>query len=173
MTIAVCALLALVIVRIRVPHLRRPDRRGIGPGFDRRVAGLLRIGLSGGLPPVSALEAAAAELLGDERAELERIVRTVRIDGATAGLLSAGGPLAGMLRRLAAAHAAGAPMAETLAVHAAEARVRERARLLQRSRTLPVRLVVPLTLLLLPGFVALVPGPSVVEQIRSLSGALP
>lgn len=173
MTILASALLAGALLRLRAPRLRRRGPAGIGPGFDRRVAGLVRIGLSAGLPPASALEMAGAELDGDERVELERIVRSLRVEGVTAGLLSAGGPLADLLRRLAAAHAAGSPLAETLAAHAAEARVRERARLLQRSRTLPVRLVVPLTLLLLPGFVALVPGPSIVEQLRSLSGALP
>jgi hypothetical protein len=44
----------------------------------------------------------------------------------------------------------------------------ERARVLERIRTLPVRLIIPLALLLLPGFVLVVVAPGVVETLGGL-----
>jgi hypothetical protein len=48
----------------------------------------------------------------------------------------------------------------------------EKARRVARSRSLPVRLMIPLTLLLLPGLVLLLYAPSMFRLFEELSGPL-
>jgi hypothetical protein len=48
----------------------------------------------------------------------------------------------------------------------------EKARRVARSRSLPVRLMIPLTLLLLPGLVLLLYAPSVLRLFEELSGPI-
>jgi hypothetical protein len=50
---------------------------------------------------------------------------------------------------------------------------RERAKRLAKARSLPVRLMIPLTLLVLPGLVLLLYAPSLVQLFDDLTGAWP
>jgi hypothetical protein len=48
----------------------------------------------------------------------------------------------------------------------------ERSRRLERARSLPVRLIIPITLLVLPGMVLLLYAPSLLRLFADLSGPL-
>ena len=48
----------------------------------------------------------------------------------------------------------------------------EKARRIARARSLPVKLMIPVTLLMLPGLVLLLYGPSLLSMFSELTGAL-
>jgi tight adherence protein B len=88
--------------------------------------------------------------------------------------LAEAGPLTRpLLSRLALATASGAPIAEAVADHLVELRHVRRTQALERVRRLPVTLMIPLGLLILPGFVVLFVGPIVFRSLGDLLGALP
>jgi Flp pilus assembly protein TadB len=130
------------------------------------------IGLSGGLPPAQALAAAAGEVDhsvgGQVRAVLRRAART----GLAAALAEGEGPAGELFRRLAGAQASGAPTAAAVLGFVDARRAERRSRMLTRIRSLPVTLSIPVALLLLPGFVLTVVGPTVVERAGDLYGPL-
>jgi hypothetical protein len=64
-------------------------------------------------------------------------------------------------------------MAEAVADHLVEIRQERRTDALERVRRLPVTLMIPLGLLILPGFVVLFVGPIVFRSLGSMVGALP
>lgn len=132
------------------------------------LADLVALGLTAGLPPRAALEAASgwvARELGDE-------VRTLLADadrrGVAAALADADGHAARLYRLLARAVVSGAPAADAVESYAAERRHAEHAARLADARKLPVRLLLPLALLILPGFVVLAVGPAVIDALERL-----
>lgn len=148
-----------------------PVRRGARgrPGSDLAdLTRLLAIAAAAGLPLGAALEAAERELEGPLAGATGDVVRAARTRGLTAALLAAPalGPLGPALAR---AHAAGAPLAQTLEAHLAAHRTERTAVALERARTAPVRIMVPLALLLLPGFTALVVGPTLLDHLLDVT----
>jgi hypothetical protein len=95
-------------------------------------------------------------------------MRSARVDGTAVTFASATGPLARLLALAARAVSTGAPLAAAIAAFADEARNAERARAVADARRLAVRLLFPLALLILPGFVVLVAGPVVLESLARL-----
>lgn len=135
------------------------------PSTELDVVRLLTVAVAAGLPLPAALAEVAAALHGPLRDEVERVLRDARLEGLTTTLARAPGRLGPLARHLASAHAAGSPILGTLAAHAASVRERDRGKRLRAARLLPVKLVIPLTLLLLPGFAALVLGPPILEEV--------
>src|SRR5690606_16180536 len=99
------------------------------------------------------------EVTGEVGAAVRRVVRSARTDGWGPALIAAT-ELGSLAPALARAHTSGAPLAQTLEAHLTAHTAERVAAALERARTAPVRLMVPLALLLLPGFTALVVGPT-------------
>lgn len=128
------------------------------------VAGLVSVGLHAGLSLRGAL-ATAADTLGPSAQPIRRVLREGALTGTGHALAAATGPLAGLLRRLAEAERTGAPVLATIGAFEREHEAQARARMVERARKLPIRLTVPLTLLVLPGSVLALLGPTVLELL--------
>ncbi|GIU91176.1 MAG: hypothetical protein KatS3mg011_0082 [Acidimicrobiia bacterium] len=130
------------------------------------TARLLSLGLTAGLPLASALHRTTEETgVGRELAALTRRATAV---GLAQALVETEGELAGLARLLARAQLSGAPLTEAVGAFIRARTLESRTERLRRIRTLPVTLLVPLSLMLLPGFVVLVMGPVVATQISEL-----
>lgn len=142
---------------------------------DVSIAGrIVLVGLTGGLPLPASLEGAAAEVGPLVAAELNGVLRAARREGMAAALAASSGPLTRPLfSRLALAQASGAPMVDGVAAFLSEVRSIRRAEALESARRLPVTLMIPLGLLILPGFVVLFVGPIVLTSMRELFVSLP
>lgn len=151
--------------------LRRPsDGR---PAVDMQaIAGALVVGAAAGLSLQGSLETARAAVGAGERAELERLLRDARYLGLAAALGRSKGDAAPLFDRLARAQVSGAPLAATVAAFAAEERETRRAARIESARKLPVRMTIPLALLVLPGFLLLTAGPAAVGSIQRMLGPL-
>ena len=138
------------------------------------VAQLLLVCLSAGRPLGHALEA-VRDQLGEERAaDVADILGRSRLIGLGRALVETRGPLGDLAGRLARSHLTGAPAVATVRAYVASVHDSRRARSVEEARTLGVRLIFPVSLLLLPGFVAIVVGPYVFDELGSLlGGALP
>jgi len=154
------AALALAEVAIRRPR-RSPPSDPVG------VAARLLVLVGAGLPLVAALETAAGF-----DPEVAEVVRRSRRLGAPGALAGAGGPLSPLLRRLADAASSGSPLEPTIRAFMDGERRRRHTRAVERARRLPVRLMIPMTLLVLPGFVVMVYGPALIDIVRELVGPL-
>ena len=159
--------------RYRMSRLSRAEKRrsAVDPLVVARV---VQIALAGGLPLTNGLALAVHEVGEAVGAELTAALRTARREGMASALAATNGrsmrPLFG---RIALAHASGAPMQEAVAAYLADGRENLRSRAVEQVRRLPVTLMVPLGLLILPGFVALFVGPIVLNSLLDLSGSLP
>ncbi len=154
---------------------RQVARRRRQLAADRDVgllAGMLTIGLTAGLPLAPALELAAAEVHPLLAVEVRGVLRRGRRAGLAAALAEGDGRARRLYLRLARAQLTGAAMNGAVASFVDEERGAARARAMEIARRLPVRLVIPLTLLILPGFVLLTVGPSVLTTLRRLLGPL-
>ena len=135
-----------------------------------RLASTMLVGLTAGLPTTAALRRAGFEVGGDVGAAVEQILREARRDGLAAALADVEGDLRPLAATLARAQITGAALIPALTAHVDERRAMARARAVQEARTLSVRLVVPLALLILPGFVLIAAGPAVIGAINGLLG---
>jgi tight adherence protein B len=135
---------------------------------------LLLVGLAGGMALPGAIELSAGHLRPVVRAELAGLLRNSRRHGLAGALTSSvGGLTQPLFARLAVAQASGAPMVDTLAAYLAESRAIRRGEAIERMRRLPVTLMIPLGLLILPGFVVIFVGPILLEALTELSRSLP
>jgi pilus assembly protein TadC len=80
------------------------------------------------------------------------------------------GELKGVLAQLARAQKSGAALGDTVRAMIEADIAGEKAKRVARSRALPVRLMLPITLLLLPGLVLLLYAPSMLRLFEELSG---
>ncbi|HEY7584213.1 MAG TPA: type II secretion system F family protein [Acidimicrobiia bacterium] len=170
--------LALVMASLAGRHFwrKRSAKRArlrAAPAQQALLARIVLVGLTAGLPLVSALDLARGFVRGEVAKETAVVIRRSRRQG-TALALAGSGPLTRpLLSRLAMATASGAPVADAVADHLAEMRQLRRTAALERVRRLPVTLMVPLGLLILPGFIVLFVGPILFRSFGSLAGALP
>ena len=89
-----------------------------------------------------------------------------------AGDLTMRGEMNVVLSQLARAQKSGAALGDTVRSMIEGDIAAEKARRVARSRALPVRLMLPITLLLLPGMVLLLYAPSMLRIFEELSGTL-
>lgn len=141
------------------PRKRRPD--------VLNDAALLLVLVGSGIPVIPALGQVAPD-----DPDLAAIVRRARRIGSAPALAAATGPLAPLLRQLADAAMSGAPPDPAIRGFIETERRRIHTRTVERARRLPVRLMVPMTLLVLPGFVLTVYGPAFVAMVVELVGPL-
>ena len=156
------------LVFFRARRLRSP-RPGITPGLDQ-LGQVLFISLSAGLPVAAALEFAAGEVEPAEAAEVRSLLRTARHQGLSIALTRADGTAGRLFAVLARAQLTGASAVRAVASFVDEERKDRRARAAEAAQRLPVKLTVPLALLILPGFVLLTFGPTVAAAIQRLLG---
>ena len=83
-----------------------------------------------------------------------------------------GGSQEGLRKRLGEAAASGAPLEPAIRAYIDGERRHRHTGAIERARRLPVRLMIPMTLLVLPGFVVMVYGPAVVALVADLIGPL-
>lgn len=162
----VAACLAAAILVIRPTRARR--RASSTESTIAELTRLLSIAAAAGLPLGSALETVVDELEGQMATTVRDLLRAARTNGLTAALLGAAA-LGTLAPALARAHSSGSPLGQTLDAHL-QAHASERvARALETARTAPVRVMVPLALLLLPGFTALVVGPTLLDHVIDMT----
>ena len=138
------------------------------------VARVVQVGLAGGLPSTASLALAVGEVGQFVADELTATLRTARREGMASAMAAGNGPLMRPLfSRITLAQASGAPMHEVVAAYLADGRAARRGKALEQVRRLPVALMVPLGLLILPGFVVLFVGPIVLNSLLDLSRSLP
>jgi Flp pilus assembly protein TadB len=156
----------VVGVAATVMMLRRAD----DPDDQLVLLGdLIVLGLLAGMPFVSALDAAAAHLDEPLAAEVSSVVRSARLHGTGEVFGTHRGSLRDLLRLAARAIGTGAPLVAAIAGFTSEARNAQRARAIVNARRLAVRLLFPLALFILPGFIVLVAGPVVLDGVGRLT----
>ena len=171
--LAAGSVMPMLTARYRSVRSRRKEqaRSAIDPMLVARV---VQVGLAGGLPLAAALELAVGEVGQLVGAELNAALRTARRQGMASSMASSSGLLLRPLfARIALAQTSGAPMHDAVTAFLAEGRAARRGVALERVRRLPVTLMVPLGLLILPGFVLLFVGPIVLTSLLDLSRSLP
>ncbi|HSM01606.1 MAG TPA: type II secretion system F family protein [Acidimicrobiia bacterium] len=132
------------------------------------LADLLVLGLTAGLSLRAAIAAGAPHVHHDLRSELDDLVASIDRRGMAAGLAAARGRLEGLARVAAGAAVSGAPLGSAITAFARTRRHEDHAARMAAARRLPVRLLLPLALLILPGFVILAVGPAVLEGLARL-----
>jgi tight adherence protein C len=167
-------LLAIVVgsAAVALSALRRRRLRGTASDDAESavllLADVLALGLSSGLPPLGALREAAVEVPLSLRVEVEMLLRRTSTMGASSALATWEGSGERLFRLMARASLTGAPLLETVEAFAREVRHEAHARAQAAARRLPVKLLVPLAFLILPGFVVLVVGPALVGSLARL-----
>lgn len=141
---------------------RRVLRTKVKDDDEALLVELAALGLTAGLTFPTAVELATAAVPGDESARLRRAGRTHR----EAGAASSDDP--GLFLVARRALATGAPLAPAVSGYASALRNEERSRQLTTARRLPVKLLFPLALLILPGFLLLTVGPAVLGSLERL-----
>jgi hypothetical protein len=134
----------------------------------RPVLIVLLIELRSGRSVLGALQTVAAAFPADE--ELVRAARVATISGLSRAALPMKGELKTVLSQLARAQKSGAALGDTVRAMIENDIAAEKTRRVARSRALPVRLMLPITLLLLPGMVLLLYAPSMLRVFEELSG---
>lgn len=157
--------------RRRVLRGRRLARRRAEDEIELLTHSML-IGLSGGLSPASALLLARETLESQLRDEVDQVLRRSVQEGLAAALLNSRGVAGRLFRQVGAAQLSGAPLGLALAALATEQRAAARAAAVERARRLPVKMVLPLTLLMLPGLLILMVGPLVLPSMVRLLGPI-
>ena len=130
------------------------------------------VGLSGGLSPAASLALSRETLRSGLGEEVDMILRRSVQEGLAASLLNATGIGGRLFRQVGAAHLSGAPLGLALTALAAEHRAATRTRAVETARRLPVKMVVPITLLMLPGLLILMVGPLVLPSVARLLGPI-
>lgn len=143
-------------------------------GARRSVARSLRaillvvlVELRGGTSVLGALTRAAETFPHD--AELQKVVRLASVVGLTSAVDSASGELQGLIAQLARSSMSGAPAADMVRSMLEAEISRERSRRIERARSLPIRLMIPVALLVLPGLVLLLYAPSLLQMWQDLT----
>jgi len=152
----------------RFRHRKRPPRPEDVIAFGR----LLVVPLTGGMSLPNALMMASQEAHPHLRAEVARLLRRSRQEGMAGALAGSGGLLGELFRRMAGAHSSGSSPVRAVLTHVENLHSQVRMESLSRIRSLPVTLAVPLTLLIVPGFLLVLVGPSVVSRLAEMLGGL-
>lgn len=152
---ALLGLAVWVVVERRPRSSRRSDD-------EATLAELTALGLSAGLTFNGAASAATNSVPGEASARLRR---TIRLGGAMDADSEDGQGLMVVVQR---ALLTGAPLQPAVTGYATMLRNEERTRQLTSVRRLPVKLLFPLALLILPGFLILTIGPAVLGSLQRL-----
>lgn len=131
---------------------------------------LLLVQLRSGLSVLAALLEVSEAIPRYE--SLRRVARVARVSGLVASIPYADDALRPVVAQLARAQRSGASLGGAVRRMLETGLAAERARRIARARTLPVRLMIPVTLLMLPGLILLLYAPSLLGMFGDLTGAL-
>ena len=145
---------------------RTTSRETPPPPPLRLVLILLLVELRSGQSVLGALQRSAVAL--PEHRGLTRVARVAAVSGLTAAVTHSPNDLRPVVAQLARAQASGAALVSTVRRLLEDDLRDERSRRLEKAKSLPARLMVPVTLLMLPGVVLLVYGPSLVNLYQEL-----
>lgn len=137
-------------------------RRLTGETF-RPVLMMLLVELRSGMSVLSALQAVARRF--PENTELLRSVNLATVSGMHSAVAVSQGRIRLLFTQMARVQISGASAADAVRRMLEADAARERARKLARTKALPVRLMIPLTLMILPGVVLLVYGPTLIDAL--------
>ena len=140
------------------------------PSLLRPILIVLLVELRSGRSVLGALQTVGSSF--PEHSELRLAARVATISGLREASLLMTGEMKGVLSQLARAQVSGAALGDTVRSMIEADIAAEKARRVTRSRSLPVRLMLPITLLLLPGLVLLIYAPSMLGLFQDLSGPL-
>lgn len=165
---AAAAFLVWSIVRFRRSAVLTRDRRALeAAALD--AGDLMALAMAGGLSTAAACRTARTHCPRVLRPELDRLIESMGRIGVVPALAAERGPLSKISGAIATATASGAPVLPALEAHLRQAHHRHHIERVEIARRLPIRLLVPLTLLVLPGFVLITVGPAVVDSLARLS----
>jgi hypothetical protein len=131
---------------------------------------VLLIELRAGASVLAALIATSESL--PDYDSLRTVARVSRVSGLMSALPYADEALRPVLSQLVRAQGSGASLAGSVRRLLEGALASERARRLTRARTLPTRLMIPVTLLMLPGLILALYAPSLLATFEDLTGGL-
>lgn len=131
---------------------------------------LFLVELRGGLSVLAALTDVAAAL--PTYTNLRVVSRVARVSGLVAALPYADDRLRPVIAQLARAQRSGASLSGSMRRMLDTELAAEKARRIARARTLPVRLMIPVTLLMLPGLVLFLYAPTLLGMFGDLTGVL-
>lgn len=131
---------------------------------------LILIELRSGMSILAALESASHSLPRDQ--SLRAVARVARVSGLLAALPYADTRLHPVVSQLARAQRSGASLTNTMRQLLESNLAAEKTTRVTRARTLPVRLMLPVTLLMLPGLVLFLYAPSLLAMFSDLTGVL-
>lgn len=149
--------------RLRLRTSTLPDA-----GQVTLLAELTSLGLSAGLSFSQALREAGRYVADPLAAEVGDVLRMSRTQGLATVLERVDGHGKGLYRIAGRAIRTGAPVRPAVAGLVDELRAEERATELERARKLPVKMLFPLALLILPGFLVLTVGPTLLGALDRL-----
>ena len=133
------------------------------------VAELTSLGLSAGRNLTESLSIAGVAAGHPVQADVDRLLRRARLTGLSAAMAADDGGCARLSRLVATAVETGAPVRGALEAFVQDRLDEQRSEGLVRARRLPVKLLFPLALLILPGFLALTVGPALLGSIDRLT----
>lgn len=142
------------------------------PTRQKRIVGMrpvllmLLVELRSGLSVLASLHAVARCLPDFE--ELQRAVRIATVAGLPVAAERSTGPVLLLLSQMARAQASGSSAADAVRKMLDSDIARERTERLARTRALPIRLMIPLTLLILPGVILLAYGPTLISLLNDV-----
>lgn len=154
-------LVPVVVSRVRIRRDPLPP--------TRLVMLLLLVELRSGLSVLASLQAVAAGL--PSYSELLEVSRVATVSGLARSIESADDQLRPIIAQLARAQRSGASLSETVRRLLDRDLAAERTRRLVKARSLPVKLMIPITLLMLPGLVLLLYAPTLFGLFSDLTGA--
>ncbi len=156
--------LPLGVAAAAVVHRRR-RRPEAGDADVALLAELVSLGLSAGLSFPEALANGASHVTTPLRTDVESAIRAGRGPGLSVALEHAGGPARPLYRAVARALRTGAPVDGAVRRLVEDLRAEERTKARERARRLPVKMLFPLALLILPGFLVVTIGPTLLAAL--------
>lgn len=153
--------LPFAVARIRAKRVKPP--------VTRLVLLLLLVELRSGLSVLAALQHVSASL--PDHKDLRRVSRVATVSGLTASISHGGPDLRQVVAQLARSQRSGGSLSSTVRHLLEQDLAEERTRRLAKARSLPVRLMLPVTLLMLPGLVLMLYAPSLIGLFDDLTGA--
>lgn len=163
-----CGVTALAVVRWRRAAAITMTQRAADTDLVL-LADLLAVGVASGRTVRASFEAALTHVHLRVGHEIDLLLAAMDRTGTAAALAGASGRLAAVCRVAASATLSGAPLAAALAAHAEQERHSRHSARVAAARRLPVRLLLPLALLILPGFVVLAVGPALIHSLARLA----
>lgn len=143
---------------------RRPLRRKPLP--VRPILITVLVELRSGLSVLAALQSATRRF--PDREDLAVLTRVATVSGLDEAISTARGPLKVMVAHLARASANGSSASDAIRRMLDSDLAREKAEKLARTRSLPVQMMLPLSLLLLPGVLLISYGPTLIGLLDDL-----